>query len=213
MHSYRFGEFELDLDAQQLRLRGEARCTSSAGRSTCWCCWSTAEGRVVPREDIIAKLWPPNVIIDFDSGINTLVRKVRSALGDSPEEPTFIETVAGRGYRFIAPVIGRAPVSAAAPARRRCPPCSSLPSATLGRHRGGTGLVARGSRSRNTPASRCCRSRTSPGARNWSYMAAGIAEETSIALANIDLPDLSVIGVVSARALAGSDVSLAAVWS
>ena len=61
-------------------------------------------GSMVGREEIIAALWPAKVIIDFESGINTLVRKVRNALDDSPDESKFIETVPGRGYRFVAAV-------------------------------------------------------------------------------------------------------------
>ena len=61
-----------------------------------------SHGRMVAREDIVSGLWPAKVIIDFDSGLNTLVRKVRGALGDSPDKPQFVETVPGRGYRFVA---------------------------------------------------------------------------------------------------------------
>jgi len=104
MQTYRFGDFELDLDAQQLRLRGEPVRLERrpldllillVGR----------HGRMVPREEIIAALWPAKVIIDFESGLNTLVRKARNALGDSSDHAKFIETVPGRGYRFIAPVV------------------------------------------------------------------------------------------------------------
>jgi TolB-like protein/Flp pilus assembly protein TadD/DNA-binding winged helix-turn-helix (wHTH) protein len=169
-----------------------------------------AQGRVVAREDIIAGLWPANVIIDFDSGVNTLVRKVRSALGDSSEEPRFIETVAGRGYRFIAPLAKPAPpqaVTSAPPARPQPHRYAILIIALL--------AVAAALllwRSNDTPPQHM-RIAVLPlenltGDADLDYMAAGIAEETSIALANIDLPDLSVIGVVSARALAESDVSL-----
>ena len=117
MQSYRFGEFELDLDAQKLRLRGKPVHLERRPFDLL-VLLVTAEGRIVTRDDIIAKLWPSNVIIDFDSGINTLVRKARNALGDSPEEPAFIETVAGRGYRFIAPLASRRRRPAASPPSR-----------------------------------------------------------------------------------------------
>jgi DNA-binding winged helix-turn-helix (wHTH) protein len=103
LQSYRFGEFELDPDARKLRLRGEP-VRLERRPFDLLVLLVTAQGRVVTRDDIIAKLWPPNVIIDFDAGVNTLVLKARSALGDASEEPVFIETVAGYGYRFIAPL-------------------------------------------------------------------------------------------------------------
>ncbi|MBV9725614.1 MAG: winged helix-turn-helix domain-containing protein [Gammaproteobacteria bacterium] len=58
-------------------------------------------GSVVPRERLIALLWPKGVV-DFDTGLNTVVRKLRSALGDTSEKPRYIETLPRRGYRFIA---------------------------------------------------------------------------------------------------------------
>jgi TolB-like protein/DNA-binding winged helix-turn-helix (wHTH) protein/Tfp pilus assembly protein PilF len=104
MQTYRFGDFELDLDALQLRLRG-APVRLERRPLDLLVLLVSRHGRMVTREEIIAALWPAKVIIDFESGLNTLVRKVRNALGDSSEHPTFIETVPGRGYRFIAPVV------------------------------------------------------------------------------------------------------------
>jgi TolB-like protein/DNA-binding winged helix-turn-helix (wHTH) protein/Flp pilus assembly protein TadD len=205
MHSYRFGEFELDLDAQQLRLRGEP-VRLERRPFDLLVLLVTAEGRMVTRDDIIARLWPANVIIDFDSGINTLVRKARNALGDSSEHPAFIETVAGRGYRFIAPFAEPPAPATAAPRRRASPLIAAaiagiiVIAATLGWWL-------------HDPLPEHMRIAVLPlenltGKAELDFMAAGIAEETSIALANIDLPDFSVIGVVSAKALANADVSL-----
>ncbi|MGC2659782.1 MAG: helix-turn-helix domain-containing protein [Bryobacteraceae bacterium] len=61
-------------------------------------------GEIVSREEIQKRLWPVNTYVDFDNAINSAVRKLREALGDSPENPRFVETLARRGYRFIAPV-------------------------------------------------------------------------------------------------------------
>ena len=61
-------------------------------------------GEIVTREEIQKRLWPDNTYVDFDNAINSAMRKLRDALGDSPENPRFIETLARRGYRFIAPV-------------------------------------------------------------------------------------------------------------
>ena len=56
-------------------------------------------GSVVPRERLIALLWPKGVV-DFDTGLNTVIGKLRSALGDTSETPRYIETLPRRGYRF-----------------------------------------------------------------------------------------------------------------
>jgi Tol biopolymer transport system component/DNA-binding winged helix-turn-helix (wHTH) protein len=59
-------------------------------------------GELVPRKQIAESLWSPDVFVETDRSINNAIRKIRLALGDDPERPRFIETVAGRGYRFIA---------------------------------------------------------------------------------------------------------------
>lgn len=61
-------------------------------------------GEVVTREALRERLWPAGTFVDFDHGLNTATKKLRQALGDSAENPRFIETLARRGYRFIAPV-------------------------------------------------------------------------------------------------------------
>ena len=62
-------------------------------------------GQLVSREEIVDRLWGKDVFVDVDTGVHTAVRKIRRALRDSTEEPAFIETVSGKGYRFIAPVM------------------------------------------------------------------------------------------------------------
>lgn len=61
-------------------------------------------GEIVTRDDLRERLWNADTFVDFEHGLNTAVKKLRQALGDSAEAPTFIETLARRGYRFIAPV-------------------------------------------------------------------------------------------------------------
>src|SRR5216684_9218929 len=61
-------------------------------------------GELVTREVIIARLWGEDVFVDTEQGINTAIRKIRQALRDDPEQPRFLQTVVGKGYRFIAPV-------------------------------------------------------------------------------------------------------------
>lgn len=79
-------------------------------------------GEVVTREELRGRLWPDDTFVDFEHSINTAVRRLRDALGDSAENPRFVETVARRGYRFLAPVSGAVePVPPAAEAARAHP--------------------------------------------------------------------------------------------
>lgn len=83
-------------------------------------------GRVVTRDDLRMRLWPSDTFVDFESGLNTAANRLRIALGDSAENPRYIETLSRIGYRFIAPVrracadgvveLRQLPVSAASPA-------------------------------------------------------------------------------------------------
>lgn len=61
-------------------------------------------GEIVTREELRQRLWPADTFVDFDHGLNTVINKLREALGDSAGNPRFIETLARRGYRFVAPV-------------------------------------------------------------------------------------------------------------
>jgi DNA-binding winged helix-turn-helix (wHTH) protein len=70
---------------------------------------SKRPGEVVTREQLQKKLWPDGTFVDFDHSLNTAVNKIRETLGDSAENPRFVETLARQGYRFIAPVEKNAP--------------------------------------------------------------------------------------------------------
>src|SRR6266567_6264847 len=61
-------------------------------------------GEVVSREELRQKLWPEGTFVDFDGSLNVILKRLRAAIGDDPENPRFIETIPRRGYRFIAPV-------------------------------------------------------------------------------------------------------------
>src|SRR5215475_11259154 len=61
-------------------------------------------GEVVTREELRQKLWPADTFVDFDTGLNSAIKKLRDVLGDSAEEPRYIQTLPRRGYRFIAHV-------------------------------------------------------------------------------------------------------------
>jgi DNA-binding winged helix-turn-helix (wHTH) protein len=62
------------------------------------------KGQLVTREQISSQLWSKDVFVDVDQGINTAIRKIRRALGDDVDEPQYLQTVVGRGYRFVAPI-------------------------------------------------------------------------------------------------------------
>ena len=78
-------------------------------------------GEVVTREELQARLWPADTFVDFDHSLNTAIKRLRDALGDSAENPRFVETLPRRGYRFIAPVhtgtFVAAPLEFSAPAQ------------------------------------------------------------------------------------------------
>ncbi|MGH9642294.1 MAG: winged helix-turn-helix domain-containing protein [Terriglobales bacterium] len=100
---FRFGEFELDGSAFELR---RARRTVHLERIPFELLWFLVErsGQMVPRGEIVERIWGKDVYLDAESAVSTAVRKVRRALHDDPEEPRFVLTVPGKGYRFVASV-------------------------------------------------------------------------------------------------------------
>lgn len=99
----RFGVFELDLAAGELRKSG-AKLRLQEQPFQVLALLLERPGDVVTREVIRQKLWPADTFVDFDHSLNTAVNKLRETLGDSASNPRYIETLARRGYRFIAPV-------------------------------------------------------------------------------------------------------------
>ena len=99
----RFGVFELDLQAGQMRKHG-LRVRLQEQPFQVLVMLLERHGEVVTREELQKKLWPADTFVDFDHGLNKAINKVRDALGDSAESPRFVETVSRRGYRFLAEV-------------------------------------------------------------------------------------------------------------
>jgi cholera toxin transcriptional activator len=99
----RFGVFELDLAAGELRKNG-ARVRLQEQPFQVLALLLECGGDVVTREEMRQKLWPADTFVDFDHSLNTAVNKLRETLGDSASSPRYIETLARRGYRFIAPL-------------------------------------------------------------------------------------------------------------
>jgi TolB-like protein/DNA-binding winged helix-turn-helix (wHTH) protein/tetratricopeptide (TPR) repeat protein len=232
MSTYRFDEFELDLDAGQLRLRGET-VRLERRPFNLLALLVTNPGRLHTREEIIAALWPEKVIIDFDAGLNTLVRKVRHALGDAPEAPRYIETVPARGYRFAAPVTVAGTPAVPAPAAVPDVPVTATPAGAPETPPGSSASTARSRwsylaaavlllaivatwyalRVDEPPGPAHTRIAVLPfenlsGDAELGYLATGLAQETSTSLGQIDLPNLAVLGIVSSRAISTSELPL-----
>jgi cholera toxin transcriptional activator len=107
----RFGVFELDLSAGELRKNG-ARLRLQEQPFQVLASLIERAGEVVTREELRQKLWASDTFVDFDHSLNTAINKVREALGDSAAAPRYVETLARRGYRFIAPMQPEAAVNA-----------------------------------------------------------------------------------------------------
>jgi len=101
----RFGVFELDINAGELRKSG-VRLRLQGQPIQVLTLLLERAGDVVTREELRQKLWAADTFVDFDHSLNTAINKVREALGDSASTPRYVETLARRGYRFIAPVQG-----------------------------------------------------------------------------------------------------------
>jgi eukaryotic-like serine/threonine-protein kinase len=99
----RFGAFQLDVKAGEL-YRGERRVLLQEQPFRVLMMLVERAGDVAMREEIRKTLWPNDTIVEFDHGINRAIKKLREALGDSAENPKYIETVGRRGYRLLLPV-------------------------------------------------------------------------------------------------------------
>src|SRR5262245_16124503 len=109
-----FGSFEVDLESGELRRQGvKIKLQDQPFRLLALLL--ERAGEVVTREELRDELWPADTFVDFDHSLNTAVRKLREALGDSAETPRFVETLARRGYRFMAPVAEQGPTAQPAP--------------------------------------------------------------------------------------------------
>lgn len=104
----RFGIFEVDLGAGELRKSGMKLRLQGQPFQVLALLLEHA-GEVVTREELQQKLWPGETFVDFDHSLNTAINKVREALGDSASNPRYVETLARKGYRFITPLQSEKP--------------------------------------------------------------------------------------------------------
>jgi DNA-binding winged helix-turn-helix (wHTH) protein/dipeptidyl aminopeptidase/acylaminoacyl peptidase len=118
----RFSTFEVNLHTGELHQRGQ-KVKLQEQPLQVLAALLERPGEMVTREELRSKLWPADTFVDFDHSLNAAIKRLRDALGESAETPIFVETVARRGYRFIAPVDGCSAASGngivAAPEQRR----------------------------------------------------------------------------------------------
>ena len=101
-----FGLFEVDLQTGELWKAG-FRIKLQSQPFKVLTALLERPGQIVTREQLQERLWGRDTVVDFDHSLGTAINKIREALGDSADNPRFIETLSRRGYRFIAPVSGR----------------------------------------------------------------------------------------------------------
>ena len=101
--TFRFGDFELDVAAYELRRKGH-RVRLARQPMDLLLLLLERQPELVSHDDIAKRLWAQDVFVDIDAGIHTAILKIRQVLGDSRESPLFVQTVPGRGYRFVAAV-------------------------------------------------------------------------------------------------------------
>jgi DNA-binding winged helix-turn-helix (wHTH) protein len=111
--TYKFGDFELDSSRYELRRSGRALKLERIPMELLILLLEK-NGQVVSRQEIIERLWGKDVFLDTEHGINTAIRKIRTALREDVERPRFIQTVSGKGYRFVPDPVSTSANGAAA---------------------------------------------------------------------------------------------------
>ena len=222
----RFRDFVLDVAAYELRRDGR-RVRLERQPMDLLILLVTRRGQLVSRSEIVEALWAKDVFVDVENGVNTAVRKLRQALRDAPDAPTFIETVPGKGYRFIAPV---EPTSDAQPPPLPPvdvhPPIVEPPTSAAEVGRPSVGLVLgvvvaatlsgallwqwmRPARPGTRVTIGVLPFENLSGNPETEYLASGLSEDTIVSLGRIDPERVSVIGRTSMIAYKGTTKSLA----
>jgi TolB-like protein/DNA-binding winged helix-turn-helix (wHTH) protein/Tfp pilus assembly protein PilF len=220
--TFRFNDFELDVAAYQLRRQGRVVRLERQPMDVLILLVERRR-QLVSRADIAERLWGKDVFVDVDTGVHTAIRKIRQALGDSISAPAFVETVPSKGYRFVADVEvvstndvaigelhGRESIETAAAALAPAAGSDTAPaSPRWSAHRARvlmavvavalvTGLVAWTRLNGGVPAARVTLAvlpfEYLGNDPEREYLAAGLTEETSASLAQIDLEHLIIKG-------------------
>ena len=201
---FRFREFHLDVAGYQLRRNGR-QVRLERQPMELLILLVARRGQLVTRSEIVDWLWGKDVFVDVETGVNTAVRKIRQALHDSSDAPMFVETVPAMGYRFIAPVEG-IPPSSDPPVATRLEPTAAVFRASrrgwltaavlvVAALAGGLGWARTLRASRVTLAVLPFDNLSGDADRD--YLAAGLTEETTVLLAQIDPDHISVVGRTS----------------
>jgi DNA-binding winged helix-turn-helix (wHTH) protein len=125
MALYRFGQREvLEFDSATGDVRGDGRCVRLRPQpARALERLLQSHGQLVSRAELRRALWPEDTFVHFDDGLNSCIKQLRAALGDSRSAPQYVQTLVKRGFRFVAPVIivhpGRADVTDAASGAKR----------------------------------------------------------------------------------------------
>ena len=106
----RFGVYEVDPRAGELRRNG-VKVKLQEQPFQLLTILLERPGEVVSKEEMQRRLWPANTFVDFDHSLNAAIKRLRDALRDSADNPRFVETLARRGYRFVAPVVATLPTN------------------------------------------------------------------------------------------------------
>lgn len=217
---FRFGDYELDTASFELR-RGGRLVRLERQPMDLLILLIARRGHLVPRTEIIDRLWGKDVFVDVETGVHTAVRKIRQALRDSAEHSAFVETVPGRGYRFIADVA----IVPAVPAVQSPSVSATVLTPAVAQPRDGrqrfrgiapwtiaavfaatllTGWLVWTSQDRRAgpdPATLAVLPfQNSSGDPEQAYIAEGLTEETSASLAQVDPDRLYVVAGTSTRA-------------
>jgi DNA-binding winged helix-turn-helix (wHTH) protein len=99
-----FGAFEADLETGELCKNG-AKVPLQSQPFQVFAILLKRSGELVSRDELRQNVWPQDTFVDFDQAVNTAIKKIRIALGDEADNPRFVQTLPGRGYRFICPVL------------------------------------------------------------------------------------------------------------
>lgn len=123
---YRFGVFEVDAATGELRRQG-LRVKLNTQPFQVLLMLLNRPGQLLTREEISRELWPDGTFVDYEHGVNSAINRIREALGDTAASPRFLETLARRGYRFIAPVEQVDSGKGFASGKSQSPPVSESP--------------------------------------------------------------------------------------
>jgi TolB-like protein/DNA-binding winged helix-turn-helix (wHTH) protein/Tfp pilus assembly protein PilF len=208
----RFRDFELDLAAYELRRQGQPVRLERRAMDLLILLVERRK-QLLTRSEIVDRLWGKDVFVDVETGVNTLVFKVRQALRDSPDAPAYVETVSGKGYRFIAPVevaSGTGPGPAPATPSPRSSKHLAAGLAVLVLIAGVVTWTWQGAGRTVSPVTVAVLPfEILGGDPEREYLADGLAEDTIAALGQVDPEHIGVIGRTSIMAYKRTTKSLA----